>query len=354
MTSTIEQDTSVETRWCALKARDKAFDGSFVYAVLTTGVFCRPSCAARTPRFENVRFFGSNEDAAKAGFRPCKRCRPTEASLGERRAQAITRACRLIEESSNGVDLAGIASDVGLSRHHFHRIFKEVTGVTPGAYTKAHRTKRVLDEMSGGARVTDAIYAAGYGSSSRFYEVVAPGLGIRPKSFAKGGSGETIRFAVGECSLGSILVAATDNGLCAIQLGDDPKALIDGLQETFPNAKLVGADAEFERRVAEVVGFVEEPSRGLNLPLDVRGTAFQQKVWDALRQIPAGRTATYAEIAKKIGAPRAVRAVANACANNRLAVAIPCHRVVRTGGSLSGYRWGIERKAALIRREASA
>jgi AraC family transcriptional regulator of adaptative response/methylated-DNA-[protein]-cysteine methyltransferase len=202
--------------------------------------------------------------------------------------------------------------------------------------------------------VTDAIYAAGYGSSSRFYEQVAPDLGIQPKSFAKGGTGETIRFAVGECSLGSILVAATDKGICAIQFGDDPQALIDGLQKSFPNAKLVGADTEFERRVAEVVGFVEEPSRGLDLPLDIRGTAFQQRVWNALRQIPAGETATYSEIAARIGAPRAVRAVASACANNRIAVAIPCHRVVRTGGALSGYRWGVERKAALIRREGAS
>ncbi|MGB0085655.1 MAG: bifunctional DNA-binding transcriptional regulator/O6-methylguanine-DNA methyltransferase Ada [Rhodomicrobiaceae bacterium] len=349
-----KQDASAEQRWRAVRNRDKAFDDSFVYAVLTTGVYCRPSCAARTPRFENVRFFASNADAEKAGFRPCKRCRPTEAPLGERRAEAITRACRLIEESANGLDLAAIANEVGLSRHHFHRIFKEVTGLTPGAYAKAHRARRVLDEMSDGAHVTDAIYAAGYGSSSRFYEKVAPRLGIRPKSFAKGGPGETIRFAVGECSLGSILVAATQKGICAIQFGDDPQALIDGLQGTFPNARLVGADAEFERRVAEVVGFVEEPSRGLKLPLDVRGTAFQQRVWDALQQIPSGETATYAEIAAKIGKPRAVRAVASACANNRLAVAIPCHRVVRTGGALAGYRWGVERKKALIQREASA
>ncbi|WP_088346641.1 MULTISPECIES: bifunctional DNA-binding transcriptional regulator/O6-methylguanine-DNA methyltransferase Ada [Rhodomicrobium] len=352
MATLLDMDT--DTRWTAVQQRDKSFDGRFVYAVVTTGVFCRPSCAARLPRVENVRFFADNDAAAKAGFRACKRCKPTGASLADRQAQAVEQACRLIEAAEDRIDFAAIAAEVGISRYHFHRLFKDIAGLTPGAYAKATRARRALGEMADGASVTEAIYAAGYSSPSRFYEGVAPQLGVRPGSFAKGGAGETIRFGVGECSLGSILVAATAKGLCAIQFGDDPQALIDDLQRIFPRADLVGADAAFERWMAEVVGFVDAPARGLSLPLDVRGTAFQQKVWQALSEIPAGSTATYAEIAARIGAPGAVRAVANACAGNKLAVVIPCHRVVRTGGALSGYRWGVERKAALIAREAAA
>lgn len=346
-------DIAADTSWTAVQQRDRAFDGRFVYAVLTTGVYCRPSCAARLPRVENVRFFGTNDQAETAGFRACKRCKPTEAPLAERQANAIAKACRLIEAAENGIDFEIIAKQVGLSRHHFHRVFKDITGITPGGYAKSHRAKQMLNEMADGASVTEAIYAAGYSSPSRFYEQLAPQLGIKPKNFAKRGAGETIRFAVGACSLGSILVGATERGVCAIQFGDDPQELVDDLQATFPKANLIGADVEFEQWVAEIVGFVEEPARGLTLPLDVRGTAFQQKVWDALRQIPAGSTASYSEIAARIGMAGAVRAVASACAKNRLAVAIPCHRVVRMGGALGGYRWGIERKAALIAREAA-
>lgn len=349
MTTALTQDT--DARWAAVRQRDAASDGRFVYAVLTTGVFCRPSCAARLPRVENVRFFGNTAEAEKAGFRACKRCRPTEPPLAERQAAAIARACRLIEAAEEGVDFVAVAAEVGLSRHHFHRLFKGITGLTPGAYAKAGRAQRALGEMAGGASVTEAIHAAGYSSPSRFYESVAPKLGVKPGSFAKGGAGETIRFAVGECSLGSILVAATQKGLCAIQFGDDPQPLVDDLQAVFPKAELVGADPEFERWVAEVVGFVEEPARGLRLPLDIRGTAFQQKVWQALREIPVGGTASYSDVAARVGTPGAARAVASACARNRIAVAIPCHRVVRTGGALAGYRWGVERKAELIARE---
>ena len=343
-----------DARWRAIERRDRAADGTFVYSVRTTGVYCRPSCAARLPRRENVAFHASCADAERAGFRPCKRCRPSEPALADQHAAAVARACRLIEEAEEAPSLAALAHAAGLSRFHFHRVFKAVTGVTPKAYAAAHRGKRVRAELAQGGTVTEAIYGAGFNSSGRFYAAAPDLLGMTPTQFRAGGSGNVIRFAVGECSLGSILVAATDKGVCAIELGDDPDALVRALQDIFPQARLVGGDAAFEQLVAKVVGFVEAPAHGLELPLDIRGTSFQQRVWKALRAIPAGSTATYTEIAKRIGRPRAVRAVAHACASNAIAVAIPCHRVVRMDGSLAGYRWGVARKRALLARERAA
>jgi AraC family transcriptional regulator, regulatory protein of adaptative response / methylated-DNA-[protein]-cysteine methyltransferase len=339
-------------RWAAVVGRDRRADGVFYYSVRTTGVYCRPSCSARQARRENVRFHDSSADAEGAGFRPCKRCRPNGRGLGETRAQAVAQACRLIENSEELPSLDALADAAALSRFHFHRIFKTTTGLTPKAYAAAHRRRRVREELARSATVTGAIYEAGFGSSGRFYAAASDLLGMTPTGFRAGGEGIVIRFAVGECSLGSILVAATDRGVCSILLGDDPDALTRDLQDRFPNARLVGGDREFERVVAKVVGFVEAPALGLDLPLDVRGTAFQQRVWQALRAIPAGRTSTYTKIAARIGAPKAVRAVASACAANAIAVAIPCHRVVRRDGGLSGYRWGVERKRRLLEREA--
>lgn len=343
-----------DSRWEALTNRDKSAEGTFVYAVMTTGVYCRPSCPSRLPRPENVRFFSTNDEAQKAGFRPCKRCKPQSEPLAKRQAEAISKACALIETSEEAPDFELIAEMVGMSRHHFHRVFKAIAGVTPGAYFHSVRERRVFGELGSGSSVTEAIYGAGYSSSSRFYETFAPKLGLKPSAFTKGGAGEVIRFAVGECSLGGVLVAATEKGICAIEFGDCPQSLVENLQDRFPNAEFVGGDAAFEQVVAEVVGFVEEPRRGLGLPLHVRGTAFQQRIWQTLRDIPPGQTMTYTQVASKAGIPSAVRAVANACASNKLAVAIPCHRVVRTDGSLSGYRWGVERKAALLAREEAA
>jgi AraC family transcriptional regulator of adaptative response/methylated-DNA-[protein]-cysteine methyltransferase len=245
-----------------------------------------------------------------------------------------------------------LAAAAGMSRFHFHRVFKTLTGVTPKAYAAAHRAQRVRDELSRADTVTEAIYSAGFHSNGRFYATSSQVLGMTPTSFRSGGHGASMRFAVGACSLGSILVAATAKGVCAIMLGDDPEALVRDLQDRFPKAQLLGGDTDFEHVVARVVGFVEAPARGLDLPLDVQGTAFQQRVWQALRAIPSGTTASYKDIAERIGAPQAVRAVAQACASNALAVAIPCHRVVRQDGALAGYRWGIERKRALLEREA--
>ena len=340
-------------RWAAVVRRDSAADGRFLYSVRSTGVYCRPSCAARLPRRENVRFHLTPADAEQAGFRPCKRCRPTEPPLAARRAAGVETACRLIEQAEHVPDLDTLAAAAGLSRFHFHRVFKAITGVTPKDYATAHRASRVRSELRERATVTDAIYGAGFNSNGRFYATSSKVLGMTPGDFRAGGTGASIRFAVGECSLGSILVAASEKGVCAIMLGDDPDALARDLQDRFPRARLIGGDADFERWVATVVGFVEAPRLGLDLPLDVRGTAFQQRVWRALSDIPAGSTASYAAIARKLGAPGAVRAVAQACGANPLAVAIPCHRVVRSDGALSGYRWGVDRKRALLDRESA-
>jgi AraC family transcriptional regulator of adaptative response/methylated-DNA-[protein]-cysteine methyltransferase len=317
-------------------------------------VYCRPSCAARPARPENVAFHASTAQAERAGFRPCKRCKPDQAPLAEQHAARIADLCRFIEAAEAPPTLDELAARAQLSPYHLHRVFKDVTGLTPKAYAAAHRAKRMRQELDRPGTVTDAIYGAGYGSNGRFYEESARVLGMTPTKYRAGGAGAQIRFAIGECSLGAILVAQSERGVCAILMGDDPDALARDLQDRFPRADLVGGDAVFEELVAKVVGFVEAPNRGLDLPLDLRGTAFQQRVWQALCEIPAGVTASYTEIAQRIGLPKAVRAVAQACGANALAVAIPCHRVVRNDGGLSGYRWGVERKRALLAREADA
>ena len=346
--------TLADPRWVAVHTRDARADGSFFYSVKTTGVYCRPSCGARPARPGNVAFHATAAEAERAGFRPCKRCKPDQPSLAQQHAVMVTAACRAIEQAEVAPTLDQLAAPTGLSPFHFHRVFKAFTGVTPKQYAAAHRNRRVRNELERGASVTSAIFDAGYNTSSRFYETAEQVLGMKPSSYRAGGTDSEIRFAIGKCSLGSILVAQSERGVCAILLGDDPDALARDLQDRFPNATLVGGDRSYEQLVAQVVGFVEAPALGLDLPLDVRGTAFQQRVWRALRDIPAGSTASYSEIARRIGSPHAVRAVAGACAANMLAVAIPCHRVVRNDGELSGYRWGVPRKRALLEREARA
>jgi AraC family transcriptional regulator of adaptative response/methylated-DNA-[protein]-cysteine methyltransferase len=346
--------TSRDPRWATVLARDPEGDGRFFYSVRTTGVYCRPSCAARTPRPENVTFHITGEEAERSGFRPCKRCKPDQLPLCERRAASVAALCRFIEDAERPPSLAEMARHAGMSAYHLHRVFQQVTGLTPRAYAAAERARRVRGELDRRDTVTEAIHGAGYGSSGRFYEESGRVLGMTPTRYRAGGAGLEIRFAIGECSLGSILVARSDRGVCAISLGDDPDELARELQDRFPAADLIGGDAAFAELVARVVDLVEAPGLGLDLPLDVRGTAFQQRVWRALREIPAGETASYAEIARRIGSPGSVRAVARACAANALAVAIPCHRVVRKDGGLSGYRWGVERKRALLEREAGA
>lgn len=348
-------DKENDARWAAVCARAQEADGRFWYSVRSTGVYCRPSCPARTPRRANVAFHASCADAETAGFRPCLRCRPLEAPLAERQAGAVARACGLIDVALDAgdpvPDLATLAAACSMSRFHFHRIFKAQTGITPKAYAAARRASRLEAALGQAASVTAAAYDAGFQSSGRFYAASNGLLGMAPRRYRAGGAGEAIRFAVADCALGALLVAATGKGICCILLGEDPDALVRDLQDRFPNADLVGAERDFERTVAEVVGFVEAPRIGLALPLDVRGTAFQQRVWQALREIPAGRTVGYAELAERLGMPRAARAVAGACAANPVAVAIPCHRVVRNDGAISGYRWGVERKKTLLARE---
>jgi AraC family transcriptional regulator of adaptative response/methylated-DNA-[protein]-cysteine methyltransferase len=342
-----------DPRWARVVARDKTADGHLWYSVVTTGVYCRPSCPSRTANPKNVRLHESLESAKATGFRACKRCNPDGLSLDSENAALVAKVCRIIEESEEEPSLEALAAAVGRSPSYFHRVFKAAIGVTPKEYATAHRAARVRDGLAGGSTVTEAMYDAGYNSSGRFYEKSTDMLGMTPSQYRAGGANEEIRFAVGQTSLGAIVVASTKKGVAAILLGDDPDELVRDLQDRFPKAHLIGADRDYEALVAQVVGFVEAPRIGLNLPLDVRGTAFQERVWKALQEIPAGVTVSYTEIARRIGSPNSVRAVAGACAANNLAVAIPCHRVVRNDGALSGYAWGVERKRVLIDREAT-
>ncbi|MNB57705.1 Bifunctional transcriptional activator/DNA repair enzyme Ada [compost metagenome] len=347
-------DTEHDPRWAAVLARDPQADGQFVYAVKTTGIYCRPSSLARLPKPQNVEFFDTAQQAEAAGYRPSKRASKDQSDVAAQHAATVATACRQIEMAENPPALNELAETAGLSPFHFHRVFKAATGLTPRAYAAAHRSRRVRERLADGNSVTDALYDAGFNSNSRFYESANQLLGMKPGDYRAAGQNNDIHFAVGQCSLGAILVAQSERGVCAILLGDDPHQLVCDLQDQFRNANLIGADSGFEQLIAKVVGFIEAPAIGLDLPLDVRGTAFQERVWQALREIPLGSTASYAEIAQRIGAPTSMRAVAQACGANRLAVAIPCHRVVRSDGNLSGYRWGVERKRQLLERETSA
>ena len=344
--------TECDPRWQAVVRRDASADGQFFYSVRTTGVYCRPGCAARRANPANVRFHPTAADAERAGFRACRRCRPDLPGLEQRQAALVAALCRAIESADEPPSLAALAEAHGVSASHLHRMFRALTGLSPRQFALAHRRARVRQQLAGAVSITDAIYGAGFGSSSRFYESAAAMLGMTPRAYRSGGNGVEIHFALGQCSLGAILVAQSAIGICAILLGDDPEALVRDLEDRFPRAHLIGGQPEYETLVASVVGLVENPSLGLDLPLDIRGTALQQRVWEALRKIPAGATVTYADLARQIGRPRAARAVAAACAANPLAVAIPCHRVIRRDGSLAGYRWGLVRKRLLLEREA--
>jgi len=341
--------TEDDPRWAAVVARDPRADGQFVYAVKTTGIYCRPSSFARLPKPQNVEFFATAELAEAAGYRPSKRASKDQNDA--QHAAIIAAACRQIEDCETLPALNSLAAGAGLSPFHFHRLFKAATGLTPKAYATAQRSRKMRARLADGGSVTDALYDAGFNSNSRFYASADRLLGMKPTDYRAAGQNNDIRFAVGQCSLGAILVAQSERGICAILLGDDPHQLVCDLQDQFRKANLIGADREFEQLIASVVGFIEAPATDLNLPLDIRGTAFQERVWQALREIPPGSTASYAEIAQRIGAPTSMRAVAQACGANRLAVAIPCHRVVRSDGNLSGYRWGVERKRQLLARE---
>lgn len=348
------QAIETDPRWQAFMARDADADGRFVTAVLSTGIYCRPSCPARRPKPENVRFYASGAEAVRAGFRSCLRCRPDEPAQAAVHQGLVAEACRRLATSNDGPSLDVLAQAAGLSPFYFHRVFKSVTGVTPKAYAAAQRAARLRSALGDPATsVTAAAYEAGFGSNSRFYAATPEALGMTPTAYRSGGAGTALRFATAACALGTVLVAASPKGICAILLGDDPGALVEDLRKRFPKAEVVGDDAAFAATVARVVALIEAPSVGLDLPLDIAGTAFQRRVWDALRAIPAGETATYKQVAERIGQPKAVRAVAGACAANPIAVAVPCHRVVHGSGSASGYRWGVERKRRLLAQEGA-
>jgi AraC family transcriptional regulator of adaptative response/methylated-DNA-[protein]-cysteine methyltransferase len=358
MTKALKRKTRTTTaddqRWARVLARDRSADGQFWYSVATTRIYCRPSCPSRTANRENVSLHDTLESAQATGFRACKRCKPDGASQDAQNLALVAKACRLIEQSETPLSLTELAAAMGLSASYFHRMFKASTGLTPKDYMVAHRAGQVRRQLSKAQSVTEAIYNAGFNSSGRFYEESTALLGMTPGRYRAGGKNEEIRFAVGQSSLGAILVASSAKGVVSILIDDDPDKLVRDLQDRFPEALLIGGDTDYEALVARVVGLIEAPAIGLELPLDVRGTAFQQRVWQALREIPVGTTSTYSQIAKNIGAPKAMRAVAAVCAANNLAVAIPCHRVIRHDGSLSGYAWGVERKRTLIGREAAS
>ena len=336
----------------AIAARDRAADGHFVFAVTTTGIYCRPSCPARRPKPAHVRFFTDPAQAEAAGFRPCKRCRPAAADPTTAR---IVAACRQIAAAETPPALADLARTAGLSPHHFHRLFKAATGLTPAGCARAHRAGRLraaLGETE--TTVTRALFDSGFNTASRFYAAADGALGMPPATFRDGGAGIEIRHAVAPCTLGLVLVAQSARGVCAILIGDDGAALEAALARRFPKARLRPDAPGVGAMVAQVVALLAAPGSRIELPLDLQGTLFQQQVWQALRGIPAGSTVSYAELARRLGRPEAVRAVAGACAANPLAVVVPCHRVVRSDGGLSGYRWGIERKRALLAAEAAA
>jgi len=331
--------------WRAVLVRDRRFDGRFVTGVLTTGIYCRPSCPARHPRRDNVRFFADGAAARAAGLRACRRCQPDEVTREE---QAVARAIAAIKAAETAPLLGALALDCGYSPGHFQRLFKRATGLSPSAYARALRAERAARALSGGGRVTDAIYEAGYGAPSRFYDDAAARLGMAPSAWARGGEGVTIRWAVVPTTLGEMLVAATDRGVCRLSFGEGRGAL----ERLFPRAELVDGGKAFEALLGTVIAAVEQPGDSRHIPLDVQGTAFQQAVWQALRKIPPGETRSYAQIAAAAGNPRAVRAAGSANGANNVAVLIPCHRVVRADGSLGGYAWGTDIKHELLRRES--
>ncbi|QIK14744.1 bifunctional DNA-binding transcriptional regulator/O6-methylguanine-DNA methyltransferase Ada [Leclercia sp. 29361] len=341
-----------DQRWLAVLARDESADGQFVFAVQTTGIFCRPSCRARHALRENVRFYADARQAELAGFRPCKRCRPDQQDPQAQRIATIEKACRLLEQEQP-LTLDMLAQAVAVSPYHLHRLFKSFTGMTPKAWQQAARAKRLRDALAQGEKITDSVLAAGFPDSSSYYRKADATLGMTAKQYRNGGEETTVRYALSNCTLGRCLVAESARGVCAILPGDEDRALIAELETLFPHAQREQADAAFAARVAQVIASVDNHAVALALPLDIRGTAFQRQVWQALCAIPGGETASYQQVANAIGHPGAVRAVARACAANRLAIIIPCHRVVRSDGGLSGYRWGTARKAALLRREAN-
>ena len=345
--------TSDSHRWQAIVERDVQADGTFVYGVTTTGIYCRPTCPSRRPNRGNVRFFENWQMAEHHGFRPCRRCNPRDRTARDASIERVIRACAMIEEADHAPSLNELAAAAGLSPYHFHRIFRKAVGVTPKQYAMELRLQRMRRNLESNRTITESVYESGYESNSRFYESATKNLGMKPSTYRKGGKGASIRYGIVQSYLGWLLVAATERGICRIDFDDTPDQLHTRLRAAFPAADFRENDQEFRTTINQTLAFLEEPGKGLPLPLDIQGTAFQRRVWAALQNVPAGSTVSYSELAQRIGNPKAVRAVARACAANHLAVAIPCHRVLRKDGDPGGYRWGLDRKKTLIEREST-
>lgn len=340
-----------DNKWKAVVDNDSSADGTFYYAVKTTGVYCRPSCTSRLPNRSNIEYFRSCVDAETAGYRACKRCKPTTNSKAQEIEEKVIQACRIIEASETNIKLDELAAQVNLSSYHFHRLFKKIVGVTPKQYALRQQSQRFQKSLNTSPSITDAIYSSGFGSSGSAYDKTQNQIAMKPKDYRSGAVGVTITYGLTCCFLGWVIVAATDLGICAIEFGDDPDELPDQVQDRFPKAQLKKAETGFDSLIKQVVDFIKAPEDTFQLPLDIQGTAFQQQVWNILRHIKPGKTLSYSEVANQIGNPRAVRAVASACASNKLAVVIPCHRVISKDGKVSGYRWGAERKKMLLESE---
>lgn len=338
--------------WDAVQTRDARFNSTFVYGVRSTGIYCKPSCPSRRPQREQVEFFASSEEAESRGFRACLRCKPHMAGNYDPQVEMVRRACRIIEDQAEGaLSLSDLSAQLNISPYHLQRTFKKVMGVTPRGYATAQRTGQFKSRIKEGESVTDAMYNAGYGSSSRLYEKAGSELGMTPAAYHRGGAGMIISYAVADSTLGHLLVARTERGLCAVKLGDAEKELEAALFSEFPTAEIRRDDAALNEAIEALLGHIDGRQSSPDLPLDVKATAFQRRVWEELSRIPYGSTNSYSDIARKIGRPTAARAVARACATNPVALVIPCHRVVREDGSLSGYRWGLERKRKLLEQE---
>ena len=349
VTDTLSAPTTDDERYDAMVHKVPGLRDAFVIAVRSTGVYCRPGCPARTPLRKNVVFYATCEEARDAGFRACLRCKPDEARPG---TEVVERACRLIETAETPPSLEALAGEVGLSPFHFHRLFKAHAGVTPAAYAAQVKDRRAKAALTGGASVTEAIYDGGYGAPSRFYDKAHARFGATPRQWRGKGAGLDIKATVAPCSLGWVLVAATERGVCAIELGDEAEILRERFVLRFPEARIDADDAELATHMARILDLIDRPGQAsADLPLDVRGTAFQQRVWDALRRIPPGETWTYGQLAQAVGAPTAARAVGAACGANPVCVVVPCHRVVGSDGKLTGFAYGVQRKKALLERE---